>query len=72
MLSIAINIRDPETDAILETLFKTTNGVDVQTIPMTSFDVAVSAYAGTDVRIDVELQIEDDCLTTVLDFFRVY
>ncbi|MCK4795488.1 MAG: PKD domain-containing protein, partial [Desulfobacteraceae bacterium] len=50
---LAVHIRDTS-DNILETLYKTTQGVDPLVLPMTSFSKDISAYAGTTVRLDVE------------------
>ena len=50
---LAVNIRNPSDDSILETLFKTTQGVDPVSIPMTRFSCDISAYAGTTVRLDI-------------------
>lgn len=53
---LAVHIRDVATDTILKTLFKTTEGVDPHTIPMTTFTANISEFAGQTVRIDVEIQ----------------
>jgi PKD repeat protein len=50
---LAVNIRNPSDDSIIETLFKTTQGVDPVSIPMTRFSGNISAYAGTTVRLDI-------------------
>jgi hypothetical protein len=54
---LAVHIRDTS-DTIVETIFKTTEGVDPLTIPMTSFSKSISAYDGTTVRLDVEAVLE--------------
>jgi len=48
----AVYVRDVNTDAVLETLFKTMPG-DPTFIPMTTLTFDVSAYAGQTVRLDM-------------------
>jgi hypothetical protein len=55
---LAVHVRDTS-DAILETLYKTTEGVDPLAIPMTSFSRDLSAYVGATIRVDVEAVILD-------------
>lgn len=68
---LAINVRDPATDAILSTLFKTTEGVDPPSIPMTGFSANLSPFAGQTVRIDVEMQVQTFCFEAVFDNFAL-
>lgn len=52
---LAVTIRNPSDDAILETLFLTVQGTTPLAIGMTTFTADLSAYAGQTVRIDVEM-----------------
>ncbi len=49
---ISVVLRDPNTDQIIETLFKTLPG-DPLSIPMTAESFDVSAYAGQAVRLEI-------------------
>jgi hypothetical protein len=53
---LAVRIRDLA-DNILQTLFITTQGVHPQSIPMTHFSRDLAAYAGSTVRLSVEMQV---------------
>jgi len=67
----ALNVRDPASDDILTTEFKTEDGVDPQALQtMTTRSVDLSDYAGDLVRIDFELNAQDDCFPVNLDNFR--
>jgi hypothetical protein len=67
---LAINIRDTATDAILATVFKTTQGVDPQVVPvMTPYAADISAFAGMTVRIDVEMQVQLNFFDAAFDNF---
>jgi hypothetical protein len=69
---IAVNLRDPTTDAVLVTLYKTTQGEDAQELPaMTTFSKSIAAYAGQTVRIDVEMQVRLSFLDGAFDNFRL-
>jgi ELWxxDGT repeat protein len=68
---LAVNIRDPLDDSILETLFKTEGGVDPQSINMTSFSRDISAYAGTTVRLDIEMMVQDFYFDAAFDNFAI-
>ncbi len=69
---LAINVRDPITDAILATIYKTTDGPDAQTLStMTAFSASIAPYAGQRVRIDVEVMVQFSFFDIVLDNFRV-
>jgi hypothetical protein len=72
--SIAIELRDPATDAIKETLYAT----DPAASPapplaqaMSAFAAPIDAYAGQTVRVTVDLQARADCLFAVFDDFRI-
>ena len=68
---LAINVRDPNTDAILATIYKTADAQDAQTLPtMTAFSASIAAYAGQRVRIDVEVMVQFDFFDLVFDNFR--
>jgi len=68
---LAVNVRDPATDAILATLFKTTQGIDPQQAPMQTYAVDISAFAGQTVRIDVELQGQNFFFDATFDNFKL-
>ena len=68
---LAVHIRDVATDAILKTLFKTTEGVDPHTIPMTTFTADLSEFAGQTVRIDVEMQEQFFYFNAAFDNFVI-
>jgi len=66
---LAVNIRDLS-DNILQTLFVTQVG-DPLSIPMTPFSANIGSYAGTTVRIDVDLQVQASYFDATFDNFRV-
>ena len=69
---LAIYVRDPSTDAILATLYKTNDADDAQKLTsMTAFSASLATYAGQQVRIDVEVMAQYDYLDVVLDNFRL-
>ena len=68
---LAVNIRDPSDDSIMEMLFKTTEGEDPEDISMTSFSRDISAYAGTTVRLDIEIAAQGYHLDAAFDNFSV-
>jgi cysteine-rich repeat protein len=65
---LAVHLRDPNTDAILTTLYKTGAG-DPLTLTMTTFSRNISAFAGMPVRIDVEMQVQLNCFDGQFDNF---
>jgi hypothetical protein len=67
---LAVHIRDLA-DNILETLFITTQGVNPQSITMTGFSYDISAYAGTTVRLDIEMAVQDFYIDAAFDNFRI-
>lgn len=69
--TLSVYLRDVNTDAILETLFQTTQGIDPQSIPMTAFSADISAYAGMTVRLDVEMQVQLFFFDAAFDNFKV-
>src|SRR3954462_9344481 len=66
----AVNVRDPETDAVLATPFKTAPG-DSPQIGMSAFQVDLAAFAGQTVRIDFELQVQGLAFDAAFDNIRV-
>ena len=77
--SVHINIRDVETDEIIETLFVTESPVEEEpaldevepSIPMSVFCFDISDYSGTTVRIDLDFKIFVAPLYLVFDNFRI-
>jgi hypothetical protein len=68
---LAINVRDPGSDAILGTIYKTTSPQDPGSLAtMTAFTAPISAFAGLRVRIDVEMVVRFNYFDMVLDNFR--
>jgi cysteine-rich repeat protein len=65
---LAVHLRDPNTDGILTTLYKTGAG-DPLTLPMTTFSRSIAAFAGMPVRIDVEMQVQLTCFDGQFDNF---
>ncbi len=66
---IQITIRNPATDAVLATVFATTQGVDPQSVAvMTPFSADISAFAASTVRISVDLNVRADTTDFNLDF----
>jgi hypothetical protein len=68
---LAINVRDPATDAILATLYRTTPGVDPQSIPMTHFTRDVSLFAGRTIRFSVDHSVNNFYFDAAWDNFTV-
>ena len=66
---LAVHIRDLN-DNVLETLFKTEAG-DPQSIPMTHFACDICAYAGSTVRVDVEMVVQNKPLDAGFDNFVI-
>jgi hypothetical protein len=67
---LAVHIRDPLSDSVLETLF-TTEGDASQSILMTHFTCDISDYAGSEVRIDVEMRVNQGYLDAGFDNFVI-
>ena len=71
---LAVEVRDPATDAVLANLFitdPTTTPAPPTTLAMTPMTAPIEAYAGQTVRITVDVQAHLTCLFTVVDDFRV-
>lgn len=68
---IAIHIRDANTDALLETLYNTSNEpyVDYEAFAHHSYDI--SAYAGMTIRVDLEVMHQYYYLDTWFDNFYI-
>jgi hypothetical protein len=68
---LEVNVRDVASDAILATLFHTTQFVDPPFIPVTHFTGDVSAFAGRTVRISVDLIGNRFYFDAAFDNFKV-
>src|SRR5712691_3124270 len=66
---LAVRIRDLS-DVILKDLFITNPG-DPQSIPMTHFSADLAAFAGTTVRLSVDMQVNLDFFDAQFDNFRL-
>ncbi len=66
---LAVHIRDLN-DNVIATLFKTVPD-DSQSIPLTSFARDISTYAGSTVRIDVEMKVRQGSLDAGFDNFVI-
>jgi len=68
---LAINLRNPSTDALIQQLFKTNPG-DPLSIPMTPKSFNISAYSGQNVRLEiVEANISAGFLDVMFDNIRI-
>ncbi|MCE9574508.1 MAG: DUF4215 domain-containing protein [Deltaproteobacteria bacterium] len=67
---LAVQLRDPSSDEVIATLYKTDNGDPTQ-VPMTAFEADIHTFAGTTVRIDVEMQVQLDCFDGEFDAFAL-
>ena len=68
---LEVNVRDVTSDAILATLFRTTQFVDSPIIPVTHFTGDVSAFAGRTVRISVDMIVNRFYFDAAFDNFKV-
>jgi hypothetical protein len=68
---VAIQILDADTDVVLATPYITTQGVDALTIAMTEFSVDVTAFAGTVVKLRIEMQVRQNYFSSAYDNFRL-
>jgi len=68
---LEISIRDPGTDAIQKSLFKTTNGVDPLIAPMSAYSGVITEFAGQTVRIDVTVQVEQFWFEVGIDNWQI-
>src|SRR5262249_44411451 len=71
---LAIEVRDPTTDAVTATLFTTDPAAPAPPplmIPMTNFTASVAAYQGMTVRITVDLQVQQNCFFASFDGFAL-
>jgi hypothetical protein len=68
---IAVNVRNPSNDAVIATIFKTQAGAPLNLGSMLPFSADLSAYAGTDIRFDIETNIQLSWMDLVLDNFVI-
>jgi hypothetical protein len=68
---IAINLRNPTTDALIATVYKTDGTSPLSLAGMTAHSADISAYAGQTVRLDVEANVQRWYLPAAFDNFRV-
>ena len=69
---LALNIRNPSTDAILSTPYRTTQGVDPEVLSaMTGFVADISSFAGQTVRLDYEAEVTEFFFDIAFDNIRV-
>jgi len=64
---IEVSVRDPVNDALIESLFKTIDGIDPLFVPTTTFGADLSAYAGQTIRLDFTSQGQSDYLDYAVD-----
>jgi hypothetical protein len=67
---IAVHVLDAS-GRRLETVYKTTDGVHPLIIPMTTFEVDISAYAGRTIKLRVELEVRTGYFPAAFDNFRI-
>lgn len=67
---LSVNVRDPNTDAVLGTLFGTAAG-DPISIPMTHFEADLSAWSGQTVRLSVDMVVNNFFFDAAFDNFIV-
>jgi Stigma-specific protein, Stig1 len=68
----AIYLRDPQTDAILATIWKTTEGTDPHTLPLTAMTGTIPfAYQGKTVKLDVDHQVQLSFFSAAWDNFVI-
>lgn len=68
----AVNVRDPATDAILATPYKTTQDVDPTSLAtMTAFEADLAAFSGQTVRLDFEHQVLNGHFGIAWDHIRI-
>lgn len=70
MQYIALNLRNPATDSIIATPFKTENGLHPEMAPMQTYGVNVTAYRNQLIRVELEIQIQHYFLDVNFDNFR--
>ncbi|MDF3065023.1 MAG: Phage tail fiber protein [Polyangiaceae bacterium] len=69
---IAINVRDPSDDSVLATLYKTAVGDPLVLSQMTPFSADLTAFAGRDIRFDIETNIKISWMDVALDNFDLH
>ncbi|MCW5809024.1 MAG: choice-of-anchor D domain-containing protein, partial [Deltaproteobacteria bacterium] len=68
---LAVNVRDPDSDAVLATPFKTMPGAPPVVPAMTPFEADLTPFAGQTVRLDFEQQVQLFHLDAAYDHVRV-
>lgn len=68
---IAINVRRAVDDSVVATLYKTLPGAPLALAGMQPFSADLSAFAGQDIRFDIETNIQLSWIDVVLDNFRI-
>jgi len=68
---IAINIRKISDDTVVKTLFKTNPGDPQTTMGMQAFSADITEFAGTNVRLDVEGNVQRNWLDAAFDNFVI-
>ena len=68
--SLSVNVRDPNTDAVLGSLFGTAAG-DPASMPMTHFEADLSAWSGQTVRISVDMVVNNFYFDAAFDNFII-
>lgn len=69
---IAVNIRDPNTDAILATPYATTQGVDQPIVStMTPFQADLTSFSAQTVRLDYDMEVFEFFFDAAFDNIRV-
>lgn len=51
---MAVNVRDPLEDSVITTFYETKAGDSLVLAGMLPFSADLSAFAGTDIRLDIE------------------
>jgi hypothetical protein len=68
---IAVNVRNPSDDSVLATLYKTAVGDPLLLPQMTRFSADLTAFAGRDIRFDIETNVRISWLDVALDNFEL-
>jgi hypothetical protein len=69
---LRIQLRDPGTDAVLATVFRTEDPLPSNTPAIAAFSADVSAFVGQLARVDVQVVTQYHCQWFQLDHFDVY
>ena len=68
---LRVTLRDPGTDAELDELFSSADGLSPQWIEMTTFTASVAGFVGQTVRVSVELIANKELFPAAFDNFRL-